>query len=160
MPRLWFSTSSGRIELQLTLEQANRGSHSGRCDDDIASLLLEPDISTQLLAISPQLLADELREYGAWNAEKLSNHADNLARLLWIACGDIVDNQFNDESEKMTLSEAIADRGLIESKEIKKLMSSYKRRWNNTSGRGFPFYTGQSTGEYVSQFVSQNHLIA
>ena len=104
MPRLWFSTSSGRIEFQLTLEQANRGSHSGQCDDDIASLLLEPDISAQLLAISPQLLADELREYGAWNDEELANHSDNLARLLWIACGDIVDNQFlGDEAQQLEL---------------------------------------------------------
>jgi hypothetical protein len=64
------------------------------------------------------------------------------------------------ENPKMTLSKAIAEKGLVESKEIKKLMSSYKRRWNNTSGRGFPYYSGQSTAKYVSQFLNQNHLIA
>ena len=58
-----------------------------------------------------------------------------------------------------TLSELVADQGMVEAKEIKKLISSYKRRWNNTSGRGFPSYRGQSTAEYVSQFLSQNHLI-
>jgi hypothetical protein len=60
----------------------------------------------------------------------------------------------------MTLSEAIAEKGLVESKEIKKLMSSYKRRWNNINGRKFPHYSGQSTSEYVSQFLSQNHLLS
>jgi hypothetical protein len=39
--------------------------------------------------ISAYSLRAELREYGAWNEEELSNHEDNLARILWIACGNI-----------------------------------------------------------------------
>jgi hypothetical protein len=31
---LWFTSSSGRIELQMTMEQAKSASHSGECDDD------------------------------------------------------------------------------------------------------------------------------
>ena len=158
MKKYWFSTSSGRIEFELTLEQAQQGSHSGRCDEDIAQLLTDEAISSQLLAIIPQLIADELREYGAWNDEELANHADNLASLLWIACGDIVYQQFNNESEKMTLSEAIANKGLVESKEIKRVMSERRRAWNSTKNRKFPRYTGQSTADYVSAFLSQNCL--
>jgi len=35
-----------------------------------------------------------LQEYGGWEPAQLANHADNLERLLWIACGDLVDYQF------------------------------------------------------------------
>jgi hypothetical protein len=89
---IWFSSSSGLIELSIPLELAAIGYHSGQCDDDIAELLEKPLIKAQMMDIDPQLLIKELREFGAWNDEELSNHADNLARLLWIACGDIVDN--------------------------------------------------------------------
>ena len=160
MYNFWVS-SCGRVELNISRDQAARGYHSGDCAADIAALMQESEISGQLLALDPPLVAGILQEYGGWTPAELSNDADNLERLLWIACGDLIDNQFLNESEKMkTLSEAIAGRGLVESKEIKKLMSAYTRRWNNTSGRGFPSYTGQSTAEYISQFVTQNHLIA
>ena len=90
----FWTDSSGRLELQLTLEQARRGYHSGACDNDILELSRDPAISSQLLAFSPKLVADALQEYGGWTPAQLSNHADNLERLLWIACGDIVDFTF------------------------------------------------------------------
>lgn len=90
----WFTTSSGRIEFQLTLEQAEKGYHSGACDSGIAELLTDPGIAATLAALDPALLAEELEEYGAWEADELANHADNIARLLWTACGDIVENAF------------------------------------------------------------------
>jgi hypothetical protein len=90
---VWFSTSSGRIELSIPYELACRGYHMGACDDDISELLKTPLIKAQLLDISSELLRSELKEYGAWDALELSNHADNLARILWIACGDIVENK-------------------------------------------------------------------
>jgi hypothetical protein len=69
------------------------GYHSGACDSDIDELLeLEP-IKAQLSAIPPQVLREELKEFGAWDDSELSNHGDNLARILWIACGDLVDGR-------------------------------------------------------------------
>jgi hypothetical protein len=53
----------------------------------------DPDIFAQLIAVNPVYLREELREYGAWDAEDLANHAANLARLLWLACGDLVDQE-------------------------------------------------------------------
>jgi large repetitive protein len=35
---------------------------------------------------------DLLDEYGAWDDKELRDHAQNLQRILWLACGDIVDN--------------------------------------------------------------------
>lgn len=90
----WFSSSSGRIELSIPYELALIGYHSGSCDDDIEQLEKNPLIQAQLLDIEPTLLANELQEYG-WDSKELSNHADNLSRILWLACGDIVENSFN-----------------------------------------------------------------
>lgn len=89
----WFSTGSGRIELQISLSDAQSGSHSGSCDADILELSKVPYIADQLAKIDPELLKGELREYGAWDAEELADHDQNLQRILWIACGDIVDQE-------------------------------------------------------------------
>jgi len=34
-----------------------------------------------------------LGDYGAWTRHDLSDHGANLSRILWIACGDLVDGQ-------------------------------------------------------------------
>lgn len=85
----YFSTGSGRIELQIELDHAHTGHHTGQCDADIEHLLTVDYIRSQLDSIPPALLAEELREYGAWSAAELSDHEQNKARILWIACGNI-----------------------------------------------------------------------
>ena len=92
----WFSSSSGRIELQISLSDAQSASHQGQCDDDVQALSKVPYISEQLAKIDPETLKGELREYGAWDDDELSDHEQNIQRLLWIACGDIVDQQFDE----------------------------------------------------------------
>ena len=87
---IW-SSSSGRIELNIPKGLASIGYHSGACDSDIAELMELDSIKAQLSGIPPQVLSEELREFGAWDDLELSNHGDNLARILWIACGDLVD---------------------------------------------------------------------
>lgn len=89
---MYFSTGSGRIELNITRREAESGSHMGQCDADVLALSKLPKIARQLRKIDPALLVAELREYGAWDDEELADHAQNLQRLLWIACGDIVEN--------------------------------------------------------------------
>lgn len=88
---MWFSTGSGRINLQLTKEQAHTGYHQGSCDEDIAYLRTVPAIRRQLAKIDPATLASELSEYGAWDDDELADHEVNLDRILWLACGDIHD---------------------------------------------------------------------
>lgn len=78
-----------RFELKITKAQALQGSHPGPCDDDIAELLTLPAIKRQLDKINPLDIRLELKEYGAWDENQLSNDEDNKARILWIACGDI-----------------------------------------------------------------------
>lgn len=88
---MYFCTSSGRIDLEMTKEQAESASHSGQCDDDVMALSKEPGIASQLEKIDPAELAGELKEYGAWDETELADHDQNLQRLVWIAAGDIAD---------------------------------------------------------------------
>ena len=90
---MWWTTGSGRIELQLTKAQARGASHSGQCDVDVRELSQHPSIERQLCRLDPDLVRAELREYGAWEDRELQDHAQNLQRLLWLAAGDIADGQ-------------------------------------------------------------------
>lgn len=97
---LWYTSSSGRIELQMTWEQAESVSHSGQCDSDVSELSRVPEIKAQLDKIDPAILAGELKEHGAWSADELADHAQNLQRILWLAGGDIRDNDGCDCGER------------------------------------------------------------
>lgn len=78
---------SGRLELVMTLEQAQFGSHQGECFDDIESLLENPEIKDQIDKMDPEVLAQAVEEYGFEDPETNDRH-----RILFIACGDIVDD--------------------------------------------------------------------
>ena len=88
---MWWTTSSGSIELNITKKQAGVGSHSGSCDADISFLRTDPKIRRQLDKLDAKLLSDELAEYGAWDEKELADQQENLDRILWRACGDIVE---------------------------------------------------------------------
>lgn len=89
---MWFTSSDGRIQLNITKAQAEKGSHQGRCDADIEELRKVPTIRRQLAKLNPVDVKNELREYGAWDDAELDDREQNLNRLLWLACGDIVEN--------------------------------------------------------------------
>lgn len=91
---MYWTTGSGRIELNITKNDAAFCSHPGQCDADVLQLSNKPAIKRQLAKIQPELLASELKEYGAWDSEELTDHDQNLQRLLWIACGDIADGNY------------------------------------------------------------------
>ena len=85
--------SFNRFEIELFMHDAEKGSHSGDCESDVIELMNEPYIKEQLDKIDPVALKTELRDYGTWDDEELSNHEDNKMRVLWIACGDIVEEK-------------------------------------------------------------------
>jgi hypothetical protein len=87
----WWTNSSGLITLNISKADAAGASHQGRCDDDVDALSRKPSIARQLAKIDPDTLKADLREYGAWDDDDLSDHDANLQRVLWLACGDIVD---------------------------------------------------------------------
>ena len=83
----------GSIELPLdVIEQCH---HTGDCDEDVNYCMKLPEVKAELEGIDPENLRRELKEYGAWDSEQLSNHNDNLARILWIAAGNIQDEMYD-----------------------------------------------------------------
>ena len=87
-----WTDSYGFIELTITKAQEHAGHHQGQCDRDIADLRRVPSIKKQLDRLDPDRVREVLRDYGAWDQAELSDHDANLDRLLWIACGDIVES--------------------------------------------------------------------
>lgn len=79
------------IEIDLHWSDAQQGSHQGQCDSDIAELLQEDYIKTQVAGWNPDKLRAELQEYGAWEEDELADHTANCERMLWIMCGNIQD---------------------------------------------------------------------
>ena len=70
---------------------AKIGSHQGDCAKDIQRISELSEIKRQLNKINAEELKKELSEYGAWDDEQLSDHAENIQRILWIACGNIIE---------------------------------------------------------------------
>jgi hypothetical protein len=90
---MYWSSSSGRIELDITKKQAAQAAHPGQCDKDVFALSQVPTIRRQLQRVDPDDLVAELSEYGAWEPDELADHDANLQRILWLACGDINEEQ-------------------------------------------------------------------
>lgn len=72
-----------RFEIELPYECAVDCSHQGDCEADVRAWLTRiPDI---LADIDPEDIRAELKEYGAWNDEELTDDEANRRRLLWTA---------------------------------------------------------------------------
>jgi hypothetical protein len=78
-----------RFEIQLPEDCVTDCSHQGRCDEDIEFWRGKIDLSH----ISDDSLAAELQEYGAWDLEELEVWEAIEARIIWIAAGNIREEQ-------------------------------------------------------------------
>ena len=87
----WWSSSSGRIELQIDFDDARAINQPGPADEAVRELSRAPYIAEQLAKLDPKLLASELREWGAWDDAELADHEQNLQRILWLAACDIAE---------------------------------------------------------------------
>ncbi len=64
-------------------------SHSGDCDGDLSRWQDDPRIVWH--RGTPDEIRAELKEYGTWEPEELKDDAENRKRILWLAAGDIRD---------------------------------------------------------------------
>ena len=96
----WCSSSSGTLNLWLTLEDAESASHQGECENDVVALARKPCVKAQLQDWEPADLAAELKEYGAWDTRELADHERNLIRMLWLAAGEICDRVMTDDYQE------------------------------------------------------------
>jgi len=94
-----------RFEIEMTLEQAESCSHQGECDSDVEELLKNPEIKNQLEKISPEDIKKELKGYGSWDEEQLSDEEENYIRILWIAAGNISDEYHTQNESVQNISE-------------------------------------------------------
>jgi hypothetical protein len=85
---IW-SSSSGKIELDIPARIYKQVPTSGRADEIVEKLVFMPVIMKQFIVIPDSLLVETLRGYGAWDDAELTNRLSNLHRLLWIACLDL-----------------------------------------------------------------------
>jgi len=95
--RLYCYTSSMYcVQMQLPGECIIDCSHAGQCDQDVAYWIGKLDLSD----LDPEKIKLELREYGAWDRDELSDHDANLARIVWLAAADlqetIAQGEYND----------------------------------------------------------------
>jgi hypothetical protein len=75
-----------RFDIAMPIDAVSECSHQGDCGPDVeewAKKIERPEECTV------DALREELREYGAWDDEQLSDDAANWERIVWIAAGDI-----------------------------------------------------------------------
>ena len=75
--------------ITLPMEVVEMCSQVGDMTENVQYCLTLPEIKAELSEIDKEALADELWEYGVWDKEELSNHSDNLERILCIAACNI-----------------------------------------------------------------------
>ena len=90
----WFTSSCGRIEFQMTLEQAQSVCHTGPCDADITALKSYDNIKEIIDKLNPEDVRIVIREaYGDITEEELKDDEANIERLLWIAGCEICEHE-------------------------------------------------------------------
>lgn len=84
----YLDSSGYDLKIDLPKECIDDCSASGPVDDAVAYWIKELKFDA-----SKKGAKDYLKGFGAWDESELANHEDNLARLLWLICGDISDRQ-------------------------------------------------------------------
>ncbi len=69
--------------------------HQGQCDEDVEYWQGKIDLSH----IPDDKLAAELKGYGAWDSDELKDRVANERRIIWLAAGNIQDEEFANATE-------------------------------------------------------------
>lgn len=88
-----------RFTIELPAQAVSDCSHHGECDDDVAhwaGRVKRPE------DVTAERLRAELKEYGAWDAEELADDEANWKRIIWIAAGNIKDEEAETKRNETT----------------------------------------------------------
>ena len=85
-----------RFQIGMTPEAASDCSHQGKCDDDVKAWAGKIHRTSE---VTPEALRAELKEYGAWDDEELSDDSNNWERIIWLAAGNIQEDARERERE-------------------------------------------------------------
>ena len=105
-PKSLYWASFNRFELRLPGQAVTDCSHSGTCDADVAHWA--PIVAAQTEKDdfanrpTPHKIRAELAEYGAWDAEDLTDDAVNWRRLVWCAACNIAEDDNPDCSKPVS----------------------------------------------------------
>lgn len=88
----WYSSSCGRIELTMSLEQAESVSGSGEQTGNVQALLKQQNIIDQTKNIDNNVLYEIILEIFYDSDDDLNDHESNIERLIWLAGCDITEN--------------------------------------------------------------------
>lgn len=83
------------IELELPRACIEACSASGDASEAVAYWLARPEIAAQFEGLTLLASARILYGYGAWEVSELTDRSQNIARLLWLACGDVENDPEN-----------------------------------------------------------------
>jgi len=78
-------------ELEMPGQAVLDCSHSGACDEDVAywaPRIKRPGDATK------EKIREDLKETGGWDAEELDDDNKNWERIVWIAAGNIRENEY------------------------------------------------------------------
>lgn len=78
-----------RFEIELPDEAVSDCYHQGACDEDVKYWQKKIDLSH----IPDDKLIAELKEHGAWDQDELSDRKANEQRIIWLAAGQIKDEE-------------------------------------------------------------------
>ena len=84
----YFSWISERTLCRIPRQAIKECSHSGPCDSDVARWL--PEVKDWA---DDATLRDELQPYGAWNDLDTATTETLRERVLWLGCGNILEDQ-------------------------------------------------------------------
>jgi len=79
-----------RFTLDLPPEAVAACSHQGQCKADAEFWATRIERPTSL---TPDTLRAELKEYGTWDADELADDEINWHRIIWLAAGNIQDEE-------------------------------------------------------------------
>lgn len=102
-PSLIYWASFNRFELRLPGQCVIDCSRGGDCGADVEAWtgrireLIERDGFKN--RPTPELIRDELEEYGAWDAGQLADDGANFERLVWLAACSIGEDEQRDHSQ-------------------------------------------------------------
>ena len=102
-PAALYWASFNRFEFRLPGQAVIDCAHSGACDDDVAHWA--PKVNRyeagerHAWAPTPDKLRAELAEYGAWDDAELADDDANWRRIVWLAAGNIKEDDAPDCSE-------------------------------------------------------------
>ena len=95
--KTYYVPSNYGIDLSLTKQDANLINQSGDATERVDLVMKKPYVKKQLAKLDAELIAKELKECGAWDADELKDHKENLARFVWIAACDLSDELSENE---------------------------------------------------------------